>query len=277
MMLMVYAVFFLLVSGAPFAQAVTFCPKCGKTSVPYPLSTANGCGLPDYKIRCNSNKQLELETLNGSSYRILSINPGAMIMVIKPSDLMNNSCQTQDMKADGVQLNPSLPFNITSTNTVMYLNCNPILLRSPLDCSDSSPCHQFIDQAEEAKACRNTSLCCSFKAGGSSTSYRIRVWRGGCRGYTSVLNYNPGLPLNQWKYGVEIMWAAPREPSCATRADYDQNSLCLPDPLNSAMSRCLCINNYVWDPVQGVCAKNVPICTDPEGCADNNNRGPLIG
>ncbi|KAH9304116.1 hypothetical protein KI387_008520, partial [Taxus chinensis] len=49
-----------------------------------------------------------------------------------------------------------------------------------------------------------------FTAGGSSTSYRIRVWRGGCRGYTSVLNYNPALPLNQWMYGVEIMCVAPR-------------------------------------------------------------------
>ncbi|KAH9303889.1 hypothetical protein KI387_008293 [Taxus chinensis] len=153
---------------------------------------------------------------------ILSINPEAMRMVIKPSNLMNNSYQTRDMQGDGVQLNQSLPFNITSTNTVMYLNCNSILLRSPLNCSDNSPCHRFIDEVGEANVCRNTSLCCSFTAGGSLTSYRIRVWRGGCRGYTSVLNYNPALPLNQWMYGVEIMWVAPREPSCATQGDCDQ-------------------------------------------------------
>ncbi|KAH9329060.1 hypothetical protein KI387_001168 [Taxus chinensis] len=200
-----------------------------------------------------------------------------MRMVIKPLDLMNNSCQTRDMQGDGVQLNQSLPFNITSTNTVMYLNCNSILLRSPLNCSDNSPCHRFIDEVGEANVCRNTSLCCSFTAGGSSTSYRIRVWRGRCRGYTSVLNYNPALPLNQWMYGVEIMWVAPCEPSCATQADCDQNSSCLRDPMNSAMSRCLCINDYSWDPVQGVCAKNVPICTDPDGCGGSNGQGALIG
>ncbi|XP_057831280.2 wall-associated receptor kinase-like 20 [Cryptomeria japonica] len=277
MMLMIYIVMFLFICSCPNAQGVTLCPGCGNTTVPYPLSTADGCGLPDYRVHCNAQKQLELPALNGSSYRILSINPDSMRMVIKPSDLMSNSCQTQDMKASGIQLNQSLPFNITSTNTVMYLNCDPVLLRSPLNCTSTSPCHQFIDQVGEAKVCRNTSLCCTFTAGGSSTSYRVRVWSGGCRGYTSVLNFNPALPVNKWNYGVEIMWAAPHEPSCEKQSDCDQNSSCLKDPMNSAISRCLCVKDYVWDPVQGFCAKNVSVCNNPSGCGGGNNRGPLIG
>jgi hypothetical protein len=41
----------------------------------------------------------------------------------------------------GVQLDPSLPFNVSSSNTVMLLNCTTSLLQSPLDCSSNSLCH----------------------------------------------------------------------------------------------------------------------------------------
>ncbi|CAL9184837.1 unnamed protein product [Musa hybrid cultivar] len=84
------------------------CPPCGSTSVPFPLSTGAGCGDPSYKIRCdNATKSLFFDALNGSSY----------------------------------PLNSSLPFNVSSSNTIMLLNCTARLLLSPLNCSSNSLCH----------------------------------------------------------------------------------------------------------------------------------------
>lgn len=176
------------------AGVIPSCPKCGNTSVPYPFSTNNGCGVPDYRIYCNAVKELEFKSVNGSSYKIVSINPATMRLVIQPPPLVNDSCQTEDMNNQGLQLNQSLPFNITSTNTIMLLNCDPVILKSPLNCSSTSSCHTYISEARTAIACRNDSICCTFTAGSSTTSHRIRVHLGGCRAYTSVLNFNPALP-----------------------------------------------------------------------------------
>lgn len=258
------------------AGVIPNCPMCGNTSVPYPFSTQDGCGVSDYRIYCNAANDLEFKSVNGSSYKIISINPATMRLVIQPSPLINDSCQTQDMSNQGLQLNQSLPFNITSTNTIMLLNCDPIILTSPLNCSSASSCHTYVNESEAAMACRNDSICCTFTAGSSTTAHRIRVHPGGCRAYTSVLNFNPALPASRWSYGVEIQWAAPLEPSCKTQADCDQNSACSPDPMDSGSPRCLCIGDYIWDPVQGNCTKNVSVCIDPNGCG-NSNRGALIG
>lgn len=277
----VFLVYFLIIWMSPniipsVAGAITGCPKCGNTSVPYPFSTKDGCGVSDYRIYCNAANDLEFKSVNGSSYKILSINPATMRLVIEPSPLINDSCQTEDMNNQGLQLNQSLPFNITSTNTIMLLNCDPILLTSPVNCSSSSSCHTYINDTGAAMACRNDSICCTFTAGSSTTARAIRVHSGGCRAYTSVLNFNRALPASQWSYGVEIHWAAPLEPSCKTQVDCDQNSACSPDPEDSGTSRCLCIGDYIWDPVQGNCTKNVSVCIDPNGCG-NSNRGALIG
>lgn len=259
------------------AGVIPRCPNCGNTSVPYPFSTNDGCGVPaDYRIYCNAANELEFKSINGSFYKIVSINPATMRLVIQPPSLVNDSCQTQDMNNQGLQLNQSLPFNITSTNTIMLLNCDPVILTSPLNCSSTSSCHTYINDTGAAMACRNDSICCTFTAGSSTTSRRIRVHPGGCRAYTSVLNFNPALPASQWSYGVELQWAAPLQPLCKSEADCDQNSACSPDPMDSGRSRCLCIRDYIWDPVQGNCTKNVSLCADPNGCG-NSNRRALIG
>jgi hypothetical protein len=235
------------------AGVIPSCPNCGNTSVPYPFSIQDGCGLPEYRIYCNAANELEFKSVNGSSYKIVSINPATMRVVIQPSPLINDSCQTRDMNNHGLQLNESLPFNITSTNTILLLNCDPIVLASLMNCTSTSLCHTYINEAGAAMACRNDSICCAFTAGCSTTSHRLRVHPGGCRAYTSVVNFDPALPARQWSYGVEMQWVAPLEPSCKTQADCDQNSVCSPD---SGRFRCLCIGNYIWDPVQGNCRKS---------------------
>eukprot|EP01018_Ginkgo_biloba_P021618 Gb_11802 [translate_table: standard] len=269
-------VFLMMILTRSNGAGTLACPKCGNTSVPYPLSTGDGCGEPDYRINCNANKQLEFKALNGSSYSILRIIPQSQRLVIEPSDLVNDTCTTEDIKSGGVYLNDSLPFNITSSNTIMYLNCNPLLLQSPLNCSSNSLCHEYIDQVEGAKACRNNTICCTFRAGGSSTSDKIRVRTQGCKAYTSVVNYNPALPASQWSYGIELQWVSPREPVCRSQKDCGEKSACSRDPTsNSGGSRCFCTNDFHWDPISGTCAKNVPVCNDPDGCG-STNRGPLI-
>lgn len=245
------------------------CPDCGSTPVPYPLSTSDGCGQPNYKVVCNSEKkQLELRAANGSFYPIVTIEPSSRRFVIKPSPLHQDTCTTEDLRSEGISLDENLPFNFTSRNTVLLLNCSPRLLLSPLNCTSESLCHQYVQQVEGAKACRSTNLCCTFGAGGSASSSKIHVWNRGCRAYTSILDLNSAVPATTWTEGLELQWASPPEPSCFSQRDCGPNSVCkLGDAAESdGGRRCLCNRNYFWDPTSGTCAKNVPSCRARGGC-----------
>ncbi|KAF3433648.1 hypothetical protein FNV43_RR24751 [Rhamnella rubrinervis] len=252
------------------------CPSCGTTPVPYPLSTDDTCGDQSYKIRCDTSS-LVFDTLN-NSYPIASISPSNQRFVIRPSSFLPNACVTSDIVHQGIQLNDSLPFNVTSGNTIMYLNCTESLLRSPLNCSSASLCHTYINGSDDVPYCGNASLCCTFRAGGSSTSYMIRVRDSGCRAYTSFVNLDPSLPVDRWpEPGVEIQWVSPREPLCGTQSDCEDGggrSTCGADPVASGVQRCFCNDGLVWDPVEGFCVVNVT-CQDPDGC-DSSNRTALI-
>lgn len=181
-----------LLISAECAMAARRCSDCGTNPVPYPLSTAAGCGDQSYKVRCEAGA-LRFDTLN-SSYLITSLNPENQRFVIRPANLLPNTCVTSDLSSEGIQLNSSLPFNVTSSNTIMYLNCSDSLLRSPLNCSSSSLCHVYINGTGEVAACRDAPICCTFRAGGSTTSYSVRwgtpgvrltgaswTWTGVCR------------------------------------------------------------------------------------------------
>ncbi|XP_077238913.1 wall-associated receptor kinase-like 20 [Tasmannia lanceolata] len=246
------------------------CPNCGTTQVPYPLSTGPTCGDQSYKIRCqNSTSTLYFNTIN-SSYPISSIHPEIQRFIIRPANFVQNTCLTTDLHSQGIQLNSSLPFNVTSSNTIMLLNCTNLLLTSPLNCSSLSLCHTYIDQTTEASPCRgNRSLCCTFRAGGSSTSYSVRVSGVGCNAYTSFVNLDPSLPVARWpEAGVEIQWVSPLEPTCQTQVDCEVGSNCGSDPAGFGR-RCFCVAGLRWDPFSGTCANNVTDSGSP-------NRAPLI-
>ncbi|WOL01997.1 hypothetical protein Cni_G10716 [Canna indica] len=251
------------------------CPPCGSTPVPFPLSTGADCGDPSYKIRCVS-ASLVFDSLNGS-YSITSISPATQRLVIRPAPFVSaGSCVNTDLPDQGIQLNNSLPFNVTSSNTIMLLNCTANLLQSPLNCTATSLCHVYADATADAVACRPLPICCTFVAGGSSTSYSIRLRQSGCSAYRSFVNLNPeGTPVAQWgqRAGVELQWASPREPVCGTQADCEggSNTTCAADPTSGgSIRRCFCVNELVWDPISGICIHNV---TDS---GDGSNHAPLI-
>ena len=189
------------------AQQQQQCSDCGNTSVPYPLSTAPTCGDQAYKIRCDAGRLL-FDTVN-NTYPITSVNPTNQRLVIKPATLSSNdTCVTSDIVYEGIQLNSSLPFNITSSNTILYLNCTETLLQSPLNCTSASLCHVYANQTDSVAPCRDAGLCCTFRTGGSSTEHRIRVREAGCSAYTSFVNLDPNLPVDRWpEPGLEIQWA----------------------------------------------------------------------
>lgn len=247
----------LLISTA----AATTCPNCGTTPVPYPLSTGQNCGDQSYKILCdnttdnnNNDYSLKFQTLN-NTYPITSITPETQRFVIQPSAFLPNACVTQDLSTLGIQMNPSLPFNITSSNTILYLNCTPLLLSSPLNCSSASLCHAYANST--GGSCRNAPICCTFRAGGSTTSYMVRVRNSGCRAYTSFVGLDYGLPVNRWpRPGLEIQWVSPPEPVCGSQADCDSNSTCGADPNGNGVRRCYCNSGLNWDPIGGSCAES---------------------
>uniref|UniRef100_A0A803P615 Wall-associated receptor kinase galacturonan-binding domain-containing protein n=1 Tax=Cannabis sativa TaxID=3483 RepID=A0A803P615_CANSA len=262
------------------ATSIEQCPNCGNKTVPYPLSTTSTCGDQSYKIRCETGT-LIFDTLN-NSYPITSISASAQRLVIAPSQLLPSTCVTSDISHQGIQLNSSLPFNVTSSNTIMYLNCSDSLLRSPLNCSSSSLCNTFLNSSDGGgfATCRDRSLmCCTFRAGGSSNSYMIRVRESGCSAYTSFVNLNPTFPVGRWPDpGLEIQWVSPREPVCGGQSDCAVDggkSTCGPDATSDGgVNRCFCNTGLVWDPIQGLCTKNVT-CQDLDGCS-NSKRTALI-
>ncbi|KAK7305786.1 hypothetical protein VNO77_43698 [Canavalia gladiata] len=258
-------------------MSATPCPRCGNTTVPFPLSTSGTCGDPSYKVRCSSSGTLMLDAIN-NSYPIESIDPKSQRFVIRPAPLVPNTCVSTDKVHQGIQLNNTLPFNITSSNTIVYLNCTLTLLQSPLNCSSASVCHKYINATASAAACQAGPLCCTYRTGGSSNSYMIRVRDSGCSAYSSFVNLNQALPANRWpEPGLEIQWMSPRETVCGSQVDCDSaTSTCGPDASSAnGIKRCFCKNDLVWDPIQGVCTKKIT-CLNPNGCGDSNNKTAII-
>ncbi|GAB2212485.1 hypothetical protein Droror1_Dr00020456 [Drosera rotundifolia] len=240
------------------STAVTHCPPCGNTTVPYPLSTGSNCGDQDYKVQCDAGT-LKFPSAN-NSYVISSVDPDTQKIVIEPAEFEPGRCITEDITSVGVQLNSTLPFNITGDNTIMFLNCTDTLLQSPLNCSSNSLCHVYINNADDVAACENASICCTFRAGGSTTSYSITVRQAGCQAYRSFVDLDPSLPVSKWgNPGLEIQWLLPQEPVCSSQADCASdggNSTCRVDPSNSGVSRCYCISGLFWDAIVGICARS---------------------
>ncbi|GLT89085.1 hypothetical protein SLE2022_070850 [Rubroshorea leprosula] len=265
----------LLLTSANLALSATRCPDCGSTPVPYPLSTGPACGDQSYKIRCNAST-LFFDSVN-NSYPITSISPSIQRLVIQPASLLPNTCVTSDLRFQGLQLNNSLPFNVTSSNTILYLNCTQTLLNSPLNCSSASLCHSYINGTSGAAPCENAPICCTFGTGGSSTAYSILVRDSGCRAYTSFVNLNPELPVNRWpEPGLEIEWVSPPEPVCSSQADCDRNSTCGPDPASNGVNRCFCNSGLTWDPIQGACVDEVT-CQSQGNCGGTDRTALIAG
>ncbi|TKY47474.1 Wall-associated receptor kinase 20 [Spatholobus suberectus] len=207
-----------------------------------------------------------------------AVDPKAQRFVIRPAALEPNTCVSTDKVHQGIQLNSTLPFNITSSNTIVYLNCTLTLLQSPLNCSAASACHSYINATASASACQTGPLCCTYRTGGSSNSYMIRVRDSGCSAYSSFVNLNPALPVNRWPQpGLEIQWQSPRETVCGSQADCDSaTSTCGPDASSArGIKRCFCNTGLVWDPIQGVCAEKIT-CQNTDGCGDSTNRTVII-
>ena len=244
-----------LLTFAGFGTSLKLCPPCGNTTVPFPFSTDSTCGDQSYKIRCSSGSLL-FDTLN-NTYPIESISPQSQRLVIRPTTLLPNTCISIDKVHEGIKLNNTLPFNITSSNTIIYLNCTGLLLQSPLNFSAASLCHTYINGTKDATRCDGP-LCCKFRAGGSSNSYQIRVRDVGCTAYASFVNLDPGLPVNRWpEPGLEIQWMSPQEPVCGSQADCDGgNSTCGADPKRDGIKRCFCNAGLVWNPISGTCTES---------------------
>ncbi|XP_073041907.1 wall-associated receptor kinase-like 20 isoform X1 [Primulina eburnea] len=258
----------------PCALSLSPCPPCGSTAVPYPLSTDPSCGDPEYKVRCNASSTLLFDSIN-NTYPITSISPDTQRLVISPAPFVPNTCITRDFSSNGLQLNASAPFNITGSNTILYLNCSESLIRSPLNCSSNSLCHVYANGTSAGRDCADARLCCAFGAGGSTTAYRIQVRDSGCQAYRSFVNLDYDLPASQWPQpGVELEWLLPREPTCGGQGDCGSGSACGPDPnSNEGIRRCFCNSGLRWDPVGGVCAQE-PACGDSDGCG--KDRTALI-
>ncbi|KAJ1417162.1 Wall-associated receptor kinase, galacturonan-binding domain [Sesbania bispinosa] len=206
---MVALILFLLTGLVPVINASTLstCPDCGDSAVPYPLSTHKDCGDKRYKVYCN-NGSLEFLSATGTYYKILKIDPCANKLVIRPPLILKDTCYSSDLFGGGFLLDESLPFNISTHNTVMLFNCSDNILLSPLNCSSNSICRQFEEKVEEGSGCMST-LCCHFLKDSAMNSHRIRLRVGSCTAYTCLVGLKPDDPLESWNYGIELQWLPP--------------------------------------------------------------------
>ncbi|CAN6439336.1 unnamed protein product [Victoria cruziana] len=246
------------------------CGNCGSTVVPYPLSTSPGCGDPNYKIFCNASVgALFLRVENDTDYPIKSIDPQSQTFIIQQASLVGNSCRTADFVYGGVKLNRSLPFNFTTDNTLFLLNCSrEFLNRGLFDCSErstnTSSCWSYLNQAPtEMASCRNWNICCTAHVGGPVLQYSI-ITRS-CTAYSSFVNLNESLPINEWREGLQVQWTSPPELECRSQSDCSEavpNSSCSTDFGGAAngTKRCICSDGLQWDPMTGTCTKVIIEC-----------------
>ncbi|EEF32525.1 wall-associated receptor kinase-like 20 [Ricinus communis] len=269
-----------LMSYSPCAIAVRPCGNCGRLLVPYPLSTRPDCGDQHYKLRCTAGT-LWFDGVNGSSYTIKTINPLIRRLIIQPPNLANNSCISSDFHSQGIQLDHNLPFNISSSNTILLLNCTDsvshLKLNPPMDCSPASICHNYIK--EHAAACIIAPLCCTFRTGGLQNVDALKVYVGECSAYQSFVNLDlkTVLALNKWpEPEVEIEWMLPQEPVCRTPVDCREllYSKCLADPIIFGQKRCFCNAGFKWDPINGLC-QNVK-CRTGKACRKRKKKTALF-
>ncbi|KAF8016427.1 hypothetical protein BT93_H1824 [Corymbia citriodora subsp. variegata] len=264
------------------------CPSCGNMTVPYPLSTGPSCGDQLYKVRCSFGT-LFFDTFNGSSYVVSSINP-------QSQRLVNHACMSADFRNQGIFHDPSLPFNITGSNTLVLMNCSTEMLSLILYCTPTSICHAYLrDNPLAAASCSNFSLCCSLKTGGSQNKYRIRIRQDRCAAYQNFVNLDTSLPVSKWPAfrGVELEWELPQEPLCTSQVDCQNsaNSMCSVDPMKVVQKRCFRQSRFQWNPIAGqsnISAANIGInqffnyflvdikCPRPEDCK-KQSKSPLIG
>lgn len=238
------------------------CPDCGLTKIPFPLSTNPICGDPMYSIRCDSQSQkLYFNTLNGSSYQILRIMAQFQRMVLQPAQWLQGTCVTQDLQvSEGLWLNRSLPFSVTSSNTIFFFNCSPRLFVSPLNCTPSSLCHYYltnsghVDSKRASQCASDINPCCTFVAGGMPSAYKIRLHRSGCSAFRSIIDLDIEKPANQWEEGIELQWVPPLEPICKSQKNCMGASKCSPTSSNN-VSRCFCNKGYKWNNVLGTCLR----------------------
>ncbi|XVE76423.1 hypothetical protein DITRI_Ditri12bG0171600 [Diplodiscus trichospermus] len=264
-----------LLSFAGCAAAIVRCSNCGRIPVPYPLSTRPDCGDQAYKIRCTAG-ELWFDALKGS-YMIISINPQTQRMILRPPSLSGNTCISSDISTQGIQLNDNLPFNITSSNTILLLNCKHAILhlQAPINCTSTSICNNYIK--DNAAVCMKTPLCCELKPGGSQTAYAVRVEDGGCLAYQSFVNFDTVNPQKKWPQpGLELEWELPQEPVCKTPMDCKNllHSKCLADPRDVGTTRCLCNKGFKWDPVNGLCQSAK--CRPGKHCKNPKKQTVLI-
>ncbi|KAE8717325.1 Wall-associated receptor kinase-like 20 [Hibiscus syriacus] len=178
-------------------------------------------------------------------------------IVLRPPNLLFDSCISSDIGTQGIQLDDDLPFNITSSNTILLLNCTNAMLnlQAPINCTPTSLCHNYIN--DNAAACTRSPLCCVLKISGSQTAYVLRIHDRGCLAYQIFVNIDTVNPPKKWPQpGLEIEWTLPQEPACKTPVDCDNlfHSKCLPDPANVGTTRCFCSKGFKWDPLNGLCA-----------------------
>ncbi|KAL7615091.1 hypothetical protein Lser_V15G08774 [Lactuca serriola] len=231
------------------------CPDCGKTPVPYPLSTTPLCGHQSYKIRCDMGV---LKFVTGRyTYPIISIFQKNQRLVIGPSDLLPDTCVTSDLANEGLQLNTSLPFTITQSNTVLFFNCTEPTGKLAYDCSPASACNACQNGLPEMSICRKTPRCCTFRKGSYTNLYSIQLNIDRCRAYSSFVNVNTSLPFAKWPNpGVELMWAPPPEPPCSSQGHCDSTSTCR-DAHDGGTRRCFCNRKFRWDAIAGQCTKDL--------------------
>lgn len=165
------------------------------------------------------SQKLYFDALNGSSYLVVKITPSLQRLVVQTSPWLPGKFVTQDMPiSEGLRLNQTLPFNVTSSNTIFLFNCSPRLLVSPLNCTPSSLCHQYlessghVDPKRALQCATGLDPCCTFIAGGMPSAYKIRLHDSGGRAFRSIIGLDREKPASQWEEGLDIQWTSPPEP-----------------------------------------------------------------
>eukprot|EP00253_Pinus_taeda_P001122 PITA_01122 len=234
---------------------------CGNQTIKYPFGLQEGCGRPEFQLRCNDNMNSTELRFNSKIFSVNGLDYSNKKIIVRDSQM--SDCSGLKQEDPGFSLDWSGTSYTMTESTVLLLNClaferemevNP--LNSEYNCK-SPACVAFITSCLDGPI-----PCCELTSPANLDLQPLQ-----CQSYTSA--YSPGKPMfdaAKWSYGLVLEWDYPMNDSHVCRDCESSNGVCGYN-VSGVQTSFVCICQY------GNTSDRCPDCFD--GTCSHAQQKPL--